>query len=136
MRGDNDFSATVNGNGKPKAYINESGDLAPPNVNGTGSVQTHVRGGNSENSPYISVTDPNATLNPKNYGTDKVEIDVKRLQEDIDSGALPDTKFLTNQRVAAELQSKVDAACERYARNPTENNSDSLINAGERFGGC
>ncbi|WP_227447908.1 hypothetical protein, partial [Pseudomonas syringae] len=134
VRSDNDFSATVNGNGKPKAYINESGDLVPPNINGTGSVQTHVRGGNSENSPYISVTDPNATSNPKIYGTDKIEIDVKRLQKDIDSGALPDTKFLTNQQVTAELQSKVDAARERYARNPSENNSDSLINAERDLG--
>ncbi|WP_235181175.1 hypothetical protein [Pseudomonas syringae] len=134
MRSDNDFSATINGNGKPKAYINENGDLVPPNINGTGSVQTHVRGGNSENSPYISVTDPIATSNPKNYGTDEIEIDVKRLQQDIDSGALPDTKFLTNQQVTAELQSKVDAARARYTRNPSENNSDSLINAERDLG--
>jgi len=134
VRSDNDFSATVNGNGKPKAYINENGDLVPPNINGTGSVQTHVRGGNPENSPYISVTDPSATSNPKSYGTDKIEIDVKRLQKDIDSGVLPDTKLLTNQQVAAELQSKVDAARARYTNNPSRNNKDSLINAERDLG--
>ncbi|MBW8022652.1 hypothetical protein JHZ65_11830 [Pseudomonas syringae pv. maculicola] len=61
-------------------------------------------------------------------------MDVKRLQRDIDSGALPDTKFLTNQQVTAELQSKLDAARARYTRNPSENNSDSLINAERDLG--
>ncbi|WP_234709763.1 hypothetical protein, partial [Pseudomonas amygdali] len=36
--------------------------------------------------------------------------------------------------MTAELQSKVDAARERYARNPSENNSDSLINAERDLG--
>ncbi|WP_256679856.1 hypothetical protein [Pseudomonas sp. Q1] len=94
MRSDDDFSAAVNGNGRAKAYINENGELVPPNVNGTGSVQTHVRGGNPENSPYISVTDPSVASTPKDYGSDKIEIDVKRLKQDIDSGNLPGTKFL------------------------------------------
>ncbi len=83
---------------------------------------------------HISVTDPIAASNPKNYGADEIEIDVKRLQRDIDSGALPDTKFLTNQQVTAELQSKLDAARARYTRNPSENNSDSLINAERDLG--
>ncbi|MBC8999895.1 DUF637 domain-containing protein [Pseudomonas sp. N40(2020)] len=134
VRSDNDFSATVNGNGKPKAHINENGDLVPPNIDGTGSVQSHVRGGSAENSPYISVTDPSATSNPKDYGTNKIEIDVKRLQQDIDSGALPDTKFLTSQQVAAELQSKVDAARTRYTNNPSNKNKESLINAERDLG--
>lgn len=42
---------------------------------------------------------------------------------------LPDTKFLTNQQVAAELQAKVDAARTRYENNPSRNNRDSLVNA-------
>ncbi|MFJ2485443.1 DUF637 domain-containing protein [Pseudomonas sp. NPDC087639] len=134
VRSDNDFSATVNGNGKPKAHINENGDLVPPNIDGTGSVQSHVRGGSPENSPYISVTDPSATSNPKDYGTNKIEIDVKRLQQDIDSGALPDTKFLTSQQVAAELQSKVDAARTRYTNNPSNKNKDSLMSAERDLG--
>ncbi|WP_323168191.1 MULTISPECIES: DUF637 domain-containing protein [Pseudomonas] len=129
VRSDDDFSATVNGNGKPKAHLNENGDLVPPNIDGTGSVQSHVRGGNAENSPYISVTDPSTTSNPKDYGTNKIEIDVKRLQQDIDSGVLPNTKFLTNQEVTTELQTKVDAARDKFTNNPTPKNQTSLDRA-------
>ncbi|AZD97464.1 filamentous hemagglutinin N-terminal domain-containing protein [Pseudomonas chlororaphis] len=129
LRSDNDFSSPIGGNGKPKAHINENGDLLPPNLEGTGSVQTHVRGGGSENSPYISVTDPSVTSNPKNYGTHQIEIDVKRLQQDIDSGVLPNTRFLSNREVTAELQSKVDAAREKYTNNPSTKNETSLTRA-------
>ncbi|WP_223435058.1 MULTISPECIES: DUF637 domain-containing protein [unclassified Pseudomonas] len=129
VRSDNDFSSPVGGNGKPKAYINENGDLVPPNPEGTGSVQTHVRGGGSENSPYISVTDPRAASNPKNYGTHQIEIDVTRLQQDIDSGVLPNTRFLSSREIAAELQSRVDAAREKYTNNPSTKNETSLTRA-------
>jgi filamentous hemagglutinin len=129
VRSDNDFSSPVGGNGKPKAYINENGDLVPPNPEGTGSVQTHVRGGGSENSPYISVTDPRAASNPKDYGTHQIEIDVTRLQQDIDSGVLPNTRFLSNREIAAELQSRVDAAREKYTNAPSTKNETSLTRA-------
>ncbi|EJM86718.1 DUF637 domain-containing protein, partial [Pseudomonas sp. GM67] len=129
VRSDNDFYSPVGGNGKPKAYINENGDLVPPNPEGTGSVQTHVRGGGSENSPYISVTDPRAASNPKNYGTHQIEIDVTRLQQDIDSGVLPNTRFLSSREIAAELQSRVDAAREKYTNNPSTKNETSLTRA-------
>ncbi|SDU76561.1 two-partner secretion domain-containing protein [Pseudomonas mediterranea] len=129
VRSDNDFSSSIGGNGKPKAYINEDGVLVPPNPEGTGSIQTHVRGGGSENSPYISVTDPSAASNPKDYGAHKIEIDVTRLQQDIDSGVLPNTKFLSNREIAAEMQSRVDAARERYTNNPSTKNETSLTRA-------
>ncbi|WP_256585084.1 hypothetical protein [Pseudomonas sp. Irchel s3b2] len=103
--------------------------MVPPNLEGTGSVQTHVRGSNPENSPYISATDPQAALNPKDYGGNQIEIDVKQLQKDIDAGELPNTKFLTSQEVAAELQSKIDAARVRYSTNPSRKNAESLDNA-------
>ncbi|PYB72729.1 hypothetical protein DMX07_26145 [Pseudomonas soli] len=41
---------------------------------------------------------------------------------------------MTNQQVAAELQSKVDAARARYTNNPSRNNKDSLINAERDLG--
>ncbi|WP_052915325.1 two-partner secretion domain-containing protein [Pseudomonas brassicacearum] len=129
VRSDNDFSLSVGGNGKPKAYIKENGDLVPPNLEGTGSIQTHVRGGGSENSPYISVTDPRVSSNPKDYGSQKIEIDVKRLQQDIDSGVLPDTKFLSNREVVAELQARVNAARNKYTSNPSPKNETSLSRA-------
>jgi len=62
-------------------------------------------------------------------GTDKIEIDVKRLQQDIDSGVLPNTKFLTNQEVTTELQTKVDAARDKFTNNSTPKNQTSLDRA-------
>lgn len=93
-----------------------------------------MRGSAPENSPYISVTDPSTASNPKDYGTNQIEIDVKRLQQDIDSGVLPNTKFLTSQQVAAELQSKLDTAGVRYENNPSKRNEDSLKGAERNLG--
>ncbi|WP_239985125.1 hypothetical protein [Pseudomonas congelans] len=134
MRSDNDFSSPIGGNGKPKAHIDENGDLIPPNPEGTGSIQTHVRGGGSENSPYISVTDPRAASSPKDYGLNKIEIDKDRLQKDIDSGLLPDKRFLTNHEVVAELQARVNAARDRYINNPSTKNQTSLARAESDMG--
>ncbi|MGO1251596.1 hypothetical protein [Psychrobacter sp.] len=47
IRKDNDFFSQTNYKGKPKAYINEKGDLVAANLDGTGSIQTHIRGGDS-----------------------------------------------------------------------------------------
>ncbi|EGH29353.1 hemagglutination repeat-containing protein, partial [Pseudomonas syringae pv. japonica str. M301072] len=134
VRSDDDFSSQIGSNGKPKAHINENGELVPPNQDGTGSIQTHVRGGGSENSPYISVTDPRVASDPKGYGSNKIEIDVDRLQKDIDSGLLPDTRFLTNREVVAELQARVNAAREKYIINPSPKNQTSLSRAESDLG--
>jgi filamentous hemagglutinin len=129
VRSDSDFTSPINDKGKPKAYINDDGDLVPPNPNGTGSVQSHVRGGNSENSPYISTTDPKAVSEPKEYGQNKIVIDVEGMQRDIDSGSLKNTQVLTSQQVRRELQLKIDQAQERYAANSSDKNLRSLEGA-------
>lgn len=53
----------------------------------------------------------------------------KRLQEDIDSGLLPNTRFLSNREVTVELQAKINAAREKYTNNPSEKNQTSLNRA-------
>ncbi|WP_177063615.1 two-partner secretion domain-containing protein, partial [Pseudomonas gingeri] len=129
FRSDNDFSSPTNQKGNPKAHINDNGDLVPANAEGNGSIQTHVRGGSSQESPYISTTDPRAANNPKDYGGDKISIDVKQLQKDIDAGKLTDTKIFTNQQVIDELQSKLDAARIRSFSNPSPANLKAVERA-------
>lgn len=53
------------------------------------------------------------------------------MQQDIDSGALPDTKYLDNRKVTEELQSKVDEARVKYTNNPSTKNEISLGRAEE-----
>nr|WP_257233360.1 hypothetical protein [Acinetobacter sp. YH12054] len=128
-RNDHDFSATENYKGKPKAYINDKGDLVAANPEGTGSVQSHIRGGNSENTPYISTSDPAIAIDSKNYGGEQIKIDTKRLQEDIDAGKISGSQIVTHTEVRKELQSKVDAAQAKYDRNPSKKNRDKLRDA-------
>lgn len=128
-RNDHDFSSTENYKGKPKAYIDEKGDLVAANPDGTGSIQSHIRGGNESNTPYISTTDPKSTLEAKDYGGQQIEIDTKRLQEDINLGKLPNTQIVTHQKVKEELQMKIDEAQIKYDNNPTDKNQIRLDKA-------
>lgn len=128
-RNDHDFSATENYKGKPKAYINENGDLVAANPDGIGSIQSHIRGSNPEKTPYISTTDPKFSQESKNYGGEQIQIDTKRLQQDIDAGKIKNTQIIPHQDVKRELQSKVDAAKEKYDRNPSDKNEKSLTKA-------
>lgn len=124
IRKDNDFFSQTNYKGKPKAYINEKGDLVPANLNGTGSIQTHIRGGDSGNSPHISTTDPSSTNNSKQYGSDQVFIDTRKLQEDISSGKVKGTEIITPLQVQKELSNKLSQAQTRYENNPTKKNKE------------
>ncbi|WP_252510759.1 hypothetical protein, partial [Acinetobacter bereziniae] len=128
-RNDHDFSATENYKGKPKAHINENGDLVAANPDGIGSIQSHIRGSNPEKTPYISTTDPKFSQESKNYGGEQIQIDTKRLQQDIDAGKIKNTQIIPHQDVKRELQSKVDAAKEKYDRNPSDKNEKSLTKA-------
>lgn len=126
FRSDNDFSSTTNEKGAPKAYINADNDLVPPNLNGEGSIQSHIRGGNSKDSPYISTTDPVVAGEIKNYGAHQIAIDVGQMQKDIDAGKLPNVEFLDNASVKSALQQKVDQAERRFAVNPSDESARRL----------
>ncbi len=126
FRSDNDFSSTTNEKGAPKAYINADNDLVPPNLNGEGSIQSHIRGGNSKDSPYISTTDPVVAGEIKNYGAQQIAIDVGQMQKDIDAGKLANVEFLDNASVRSALQQKVDQAERRFAVKASDENARRL----------
>jgi hypothetical protein len=93
-------------------------------------IIVRVRGGNSQNTPYTSTTDPNApNSEPKIYGKDEVQIDTGRLQRDIDSGKVQGTEIVTSSQVRQELQGKVEDAQKRYDANPTRDNLSALQRA-------
>ena len=119
-RNDNDFRSMVNHKGKLKAYINEKGDLVSANPQGKGTIQSHVRGGNSKDSPYISTTDGTVALEAKNYGGVRIVIDTNRLQRDINSGKVKGVEIFTPKEVRQELKSIVDDLQKKYNQNPTK----------------
>ncbi|WP_211333559.1 hypothetical protein [Sinobacterium caligoides] len=66
---------------------------------------------------------------PKDYGSNTIEIDTKRLQQDIDTGKVKDVEILPPKRVQAELQKNIDKAQARYDATPSQRNSDKLQDA-------
>ena len=127
IRQDNNFNSPINEKGNLKAYINDDGELVPPNPQGTASIQTQIRGGNSKNSPHISTTDiTDNNVRPKAYGNNVIEIDTKKLQEDIDKGIVKDVEIISPKKIQEELQNKIDKAEERYNNNPTDKNMERL----------
>ncbi|WP_284118134.1 hypothetical protein [Acinetobacter seifertii] len=100
--------------------------MVAANPNGTGSIQSHIRGGNESNTSYISTTDPKSTSESKNYGGQQIEIDTKRLHEDIVAGKIKNTQIIPHEDVKRELQVKVDEAQEKFSQNPTPRNSEKL----------
>ncbi len=103
--------------------------MVEANPNGTGSIQSHIRGGNERNTPYISTTDPRSTSESKNYDGQQIEINTKRLHENIVAGKIKNTQIIPHEEVKRELQVKVDEAKEKFSQNPTPRNSEKLKNA-------
>ncbi|WP_215398947.1 hypothetical protein [Rheinheimera oceanensis] len=132
-RKDNDFSATTNTKNQKKSYIDEEGNLVPANPYGDITIQQHVRGADpaKSNSQYTSTTavDGNTTSGVKNYGENTIEIDTKRLQQDINAGKVNDVEIIPPKRVQAELQNDVDQIQIRYDANPSPKNAQKLERA-------
>lgn len=78
-RSDNNFYSQSNHKGAPKVYIDGDGNLVPANPNGSGSAVSHVRGGNSSESPYVSTTDLTVSKSPKHYGNQQISIKTRKL---------------------------------------------------------
>jgi hypothetical protein len=129
-RRDNDFSATENYKGNSKAHTDFEGNLIAANPEGTGSIQSHVRGSNPDNTPWISTTDPRLADTPKYYGSTQIVINARDLQRDINAGrVIQNVEIVPPQSVQAELQTKIDAAQARYDRVPSPENEKRLITA-------
>ncbi len=128
-RSDNNFYSQSNHKGAPKAYIDGDGNLVPANPNGTGSVVSHVRGGNSSESPYISTTDLTVSNSTKHYGNQQISIKTRKLQLDIDAGRMSDVEIITHDELVSQFTNRVQQAQVRYTNNPTPKNLLALDRA-------
>jgi hypothetical protein len=117
-RADKDFTSRQASRGNRKSYLDEHGHLVPANPAGGGSVVEHVVGRRSRtkgDSPYSSFTAPGARTAVK-FGGSMIEVDVVRLQADIDAGRVPDVEILPPHRVQAAIQADAD----RIAGRPVD----------------
>ena len=113
-----------------KSHINEEGNLAPANKNGSATVSDHVRGSepNKSKSPYTSFSEEGPGIG-KTYGDHVIEVDIKRLEADIAAGKINEVEVLRPEKVQAELQAKVDEAMNRFEKYPSSDNQKRVNNA-------
>lgn len=129
-RTDDDFTSLINLKGGKKSHIDKDGNLRPANPDGDTTISQHVRGGGDvkDNSPYTS-TSAEGQGSTKVYGDNSVEIDTKRLQQDIDAGKVKDVEIVSPKKVQTELQSKAEKAQTRYDNNSSIRNKERLERA-------
>jgi type VII secretion system ESX-1 substrate len=109
-RADKDFTGTRASRGNRKSHLDEHGHLVPANPAGGASVVEHVGGRRSPtkgDSPYSSFTAPGAHAAVE-FGGSTIEVDVVRLQADIDAGRVTDVEILPAHRVQAAIQADAD----------------------------
>jgi hypothetical protein len=109
-RADKDFSSPFNRHGARKSHLDELGDLVPANPQGGASVVEHVVGRRSPvkgDSPYSSFTSPGARAAVR-FGGFTIEVDVVRLQADIDAGLASGVEILAPHQVQAAIQADAD----------------------------
>ncbi|HEY0813242.1 MAG TPA: hypothetical protein VGE11_08155 [Pseudonocardia sp.] len=117
-RNDRDFSSPHNRRGTRKSHLDERGDLVPANPQGAASVVEHVVGRRSPvkgDSPYSSFTSPGAVAEVR-FGAHTIEVDVVRLQADVDAGVVPGVAILAPHQVQAAIQAEAD----RIAGRPVD----------------
>lgn len=117
-RADKNFTSTRATRGNRKSHLDEHGHLVPANPAGAASVVDHVTGRRSaakRDSPYSSFTAPGARA-AVDFGGSVIEVDVVRLQADIDAGRVPDVEILPPHRVQAAIQADAD----RIAGRPVD----------------
>jgi hypothetical protein len=109
-RADKDFASTHATRGNRKSHLDEDGHLVPANPAGAASVVEHVLGRRSptkHDSPYSSFTAPGARA-AVGFGDSVIEVDIVRLQADIDAGRVRDVEILPPHRVQAAIQADAD----------------------------
>jgi hypothetical protein len=117
-KADKNFTSTRATRGNRKSHLDEHGHLVPANPAGAASVVEHVTGRRSVakgDSPYSSFTAPGARA-AVDFGGSVIEVDVVRLQADIDAGRAPDVEILPPHRVQAAIQADAD----RIAGRPVD----------------
>jgi hypothetical protein len=117
-RADKDFASTHATRGNRKSHLDEDGHLVPANPAGAASVVEHVLGRRSptkHDSPYSSFTAPGARA-AVDFGDSVIEVDIVRLQADIDAGRVHDVEIFPPHRVQAAIQADAD----RIAGRPVD----------------
>jgi len=117
-RADKDFTSTHATRGNRKSHLDEHGQLVPANPAGAASVVEHVLGRRSptkHDSPYSSFTSPGARA-AVDFGDSVIEVDIVRLQADVDAGRIHDVEILPPHRVQAAIQADAD----RIAGRPVD----------------
>ncbi len=117
-RADKDFTSARTSRGHRKSHLDEHGHLVPANPAGAASVVEHVVGRRSlakGDSPYSSFTAPGSHA-AVDFGGSMIEVDVVRLQADIDAGRVGDVDILPPHRVQAAIQADAD----RIAGRPVD----------------
>ncbi|MFC4514569.1 hypothetical protein [Streptomyces ehimensis] len=107
-RHDNNFTDTHNHKGQRKSYLNEDGDLVPANPDGDASIVDHIVGREPKKSesPYTSTSEDGA--NAKDYGGQKISIDLPRLVDDIAKGKVKGVEVYSPKEVEAAIQQSAD----------------------------
>ncbi|MEV5242086.1 hypothetical protein AB0K89_23715 [Streptomyces cinnamoneus] len=107
-RHDADFSDTHNSKGQRKSYLNADGDLVPANPNGDATIVDHIVGREPKKSesPYTSTSEDSA--NAKDYGGQKIQIDLPRLVDDIAKGKVKGVEVYSPKEVEAAIQQAAD----------------------------
>jgi len=117
-RADKDFASAHATRGNRKSHLDEHGHLVPANPAGAASVVEHVLGRRSptkHDSPYSSFTSPGARA-AVDFGDSVIEVDIVRLQADVDAGRIHDVEILPPHRVQAAIQADAD----RIAGRPVD----------------
>jgi type VII secretion system ESX-1 substrate len=117
-RADQDFTRERASRGNRKSHLDEHGRLVPANPEGAASVVEHVTGRRAPakgDSPYSSFTAPGVRA-AVDFGGSVIEVDVVRLQADIDAGRVPGVDILPPHRVQAAIQADAD----RIAGRPVD----------------
>ncbi|WP_405919520.1 hypothetical protein [Streptomyces longwoodensis] len=116
VRQDDNFMEEHNARGQRKSHLNAAGDLVPANPHGQASVVDHVVGRDpaKSDSPFTSLSSEGA--NAKAFGSNRIRVDLERLERDIAAGQVKDVEVYSPERVQRIIQE--DA--ERIAGRPID----------------
>jgi hypothetical protein len=108
IRQDDNFPSEHNRKGQRKSHLNADGDLVPANPDGEASVVEHVVGRDpaKSDSPFTSLSSEGA--NAKAFGSNRIRVDLDRLERDIASGHLPGVEIYPPERVRSLIQENAD----------------------------
>ncbi|MDQ1045597.1 hypothetical protein [Streptomyces sp. V4I2] len=108
IRQDDNFTSEHNAKGQRKSHLNADGDLVPANPDGRASVVDHIVGRDpaKSDSPFTSLSSEGA--NAKAFGSNRIRVDLDRLERDIAAGRVSDVEVYPPERVQGHIQETAD----------------------------